>query len=638
MKWIVRAFLLLITLVFIVLAGATYMLVTFDPNNYKTQIAQAVSESTGRTFAIEGDISATVFPVLGFTANAVRLGNPDGFGGGDFLTVGKLQAGVKVEPLFQQKIELTKVTLVEPSINVIKLANGKSNADFPKGEEINVESGTATDMPPMDLSVEEIEVTNAKVTYDDRAKGEKWAIDPLNLNLPGFKPGDNTPVKIDMTMKRGDDMAVRVNANATMKAAPKDGTFTLTGAQADITLKSPALTSDVNVSLRGDMNLDQKAETLEGKNMKLSWQGTDITSEVTVKKFRSAPHVSFTASAPNVDIDALMAAFKKKDKAGNDESDLMPFDVIRNLGLDGTIKIDSLKVTGLAATGVYATLKADNGVLKIAPLTATLYEGAFDSSITVDARNNTPTLSAAGGVDNVQVGPILQAKAGQDFLTGKAGFKFDLRGTGRTLTAVRSSSGGSFGFDFGEGYINKWELSKRINQAIAYFETGEMTENVSDKIYFTSLDGTFTGQNGVFTNSDLELLAPKSHALGSGTVNFARSTVDYSLRVGLGDDPEKVKDASHLPIRISGPLSKPQYALDVQALVHERFQEKIDEKKDELLNKAFEKLSGKKQEPAAAAPADGEAVAAPDATPEAAPEKEPDTREQLLRGLLGGSQ
>jgi len=168
-----------------------------------------------------------------------------------------------------------------------------------------------------------------------------------------------------------------------------------------------------------------------------------------------------------------------------------------------------------------------------------------------------------------------------------------------------------------------------------------MTENVSDKIYFTSLDGTFTGQNGVFTNNDLELLAPKSHALGSGTVNFARNTVDYSLRVGLGDDPEKVKDASHLPIRISGPLSKPQYALDVQALVHERFQEKIDEKKDELLNKAFEKLSGKKQEPAAApAPAEGEAVAAPEAaaTPEAVPEKEPDTREQILRGLLGGSQ
>lgn len=640
MKWIVRGFLLLITLAFIVLAAATYMLVTFDPNNYKTQIAEAVTESTGRPFAIEGDISATIFPVLGFTANNVRLGNPDGFGGGDFLTVGKLQAGVKVKPLFERKIELTKVTLVEPSINVIKLASGKSNADFPKAEAVEVEARGASDVPPMDLSVEEIEITSAKVIYDDRAKGQKWVIDPLNLNLPGFKPGDSTPVKIDMTMKRGDDMTVRVNANATMKAAPTDGTFTLSGAQADIGLKAPALASDVNVSLRGDMNFDQKAGTLEGKNMKLSWQGTDITSEMTVKNLSAAPHVSFSATAPNVDIDALMAAFRKKDKAGNDESDLMPFDVIRTLGLDGTIRIDTLKVAGLVATDVNATLTADNGTLKIAPLTAAFYEGAFDSAITVDARNNTPVLSAAGGVQNVQVGPILEAKAGQDFLTGKAGFTFDLRGTGRTLKAVRSTSGGKFAFDFGEGYINKWELSKRINQAIAYFESGEVTENVSDKIYFTSLDGTFTGQNGVFTNSDLELLAPKSHALGGGTVDFARGVVDYRLRVGLGDDPEKMKDASHLPVRISGPLSKPQYALDVQALVQDRFQEKIDEKKDELVNKALEKLTGKKQEPGgetgaepgAPAPA---SEAAPEAAGEATPQAEPDPREQLIRGLFG---
>lgn len=633
MKWIVRGFLLLITLAFVVLAGATYMLVTFDPNKYKTQIAQAVTESTGRPFSIDGDISATIFPVLGFTANNVKLGNPAGFGDGDFLSVGKIQAGVKVEPLFQNRIELTKVTLMQPSINVIKLANGKSNTEFANGEEVKVE--TTGDAAPMELSFAEIEITGAKVAYDDRVTGQKWAIDPMNLNLPGFKPGDSTPVKIDLTMKR-DDMTVTLKAGATMKAAPQDGTFTLTGLQADMDLKAPMLANTTTVSLRGDMILNDKAETMEGKNMKLSWQGTDISSQITVKTYKSAPHITFSATAPSVDLDVLNAALVKQDKEKSAQKDLMPFDVLRTLNLTGDIKIDTLKVAGLNASGVTAQINAEKGVLKIAPVTASFYEGAFNSTITVDARKAMPFLTAAGSVTDVSVGPILQAKMGQDFLTGKAAFEFNLRGGGRTLNAIRSSSAGTFGFDFGEGYINKWQLSRLINQAIAYFEKGEVDQNASDKIYFTSLDGTFVGQGGIFRNSDLELLAPKSHALGGGTINFANSTVDYSLRVGLGDDPEKIKDAKHLPIRISGPLSKPTYNLDMQALV----QEKIDEKKDELINKALEKLSGKKDKPAAdaaATPADG-APAAADATAAPAPaeKKEADPAEELIKGLFGG--
>ena len=633
MKWIVRGFLLLVVLVFLAVAGATYMLATFNPNDYKTQIATAVTNATGRPFAINGDIKASLFPVLGFTAQQVVMGSPAGFNDAEFVKVGSMQAGVKVRPLLEKKIELTRITLVEPAINIVKLANGKTNMEFTRTGDATVK--TPGDTPDMDLSVEEIEISRARVLYTDKAKGESWTIDPLNLNLPGFKPGSSTPVKIDMTMKRGDDMAVRVNATATMNAALGDGVFTLSGAKADIDIKSVALARNAAVKLRGDMILNNKTQTLEGKDIKITWDGTNISSAVKVTNFKE-PRISFTAAAPSLDIDNLMGALAKKEKAANDNKDLLPFDLLRTLGIDGTITIETLKMAGLAANGVNATIAANGGQLKIAPVTARLYEGSLNAAVTVDARNNTPSLAVKGDLKDVQVGPILAAKMGSDYLTGKAGFKIDLQSRGRSMSALRSAAGGSFGFDFGEGYVNKWQLSRLINQAIAYFETGQLTENVSDKIHFTSLDGNFTGQNGVFRNNDLVLLAPRSHALGSGTVNFAQNNVDYTVRVGLGDDPAKITGAKHIPVRISGPLAKPQYGIDVQALVGQ----KVEEKKQELLNKAFDRLSGQDKkaapaEPSAAAGGENTENAAPSSAP--ADSKKPDPREQLLRGIFGGN-
>ena len=182
------------------------------------------------------------------------------------------------------------------------------------------------------------------------------------------------------------------------------------------------------------------------------------------------------------------------------------------------------------------------------------------------------------------------------------------------MNALNRSAGGQLQFDFGKGYINKWQLSRLMNQAIAYFETGKLDQNASDKIYFTSLDAVFTGQGGVFKNSDLVLIGPKSHALGSGSVNLAAQSVDYTVRVGGGDNPEKFAKKSHLPVRMTGPFSKPAYSIDMQALmqdaVGQKIEEKIEEKKEELFQDLFKKLDKKSKK----------ADPAPESVPESVPE------------------
>ena len=53
---------LVAVVVVLIIAAIIIIPMTFDPNDYKDQIAKAVKENTGRALKIEGDVELTVFP------------------------------------------------------------------------------------------------------------------------------------------------------------------------------------------------------------------------------------------------------------------------------------------------------------------------------------------------------------------------------------------------------------------------------------------------------------------------------------------------------------------------------------------------------------------------------------------------
>ena len=60
----------------VLLAIAVPLLI--DPNDYKDELVQAVKEHTGRELKVEGDISLSVFPWLGWRWNRFRSPMPPG--------------------------------------------------------------------------------------------------------------------------------------------------------------------------------------------------------------------------------------------------------------------------------------------------------------------------------------------------------------------------------------------------------------------------------------------------------------------------------------------------------------------------------------------------------------------------------
>lgn len=619
MKALVRIIAVLVLLAVVLVGGAAVALMTIDPNSYKGQISTAVKEATGRNLAIAGDIDVMFYPVLGFKAAGLSLGNPEGFVEKEFINANEVQAGVKIIPLLSRQIEVTMVRLVKPSIIVVKKADGTTNLEFARKEAAG--KAAAADF---NISVEAIEVSDAQVTYIDKAADKITSINPLNLKMPGYEAGRDIPVSLDMVINNpAPAKPVKLDIAATMNARPDQGEFAFRDMKSNVDL------GGADASATAHVTLNTKTQEIAITNLETGWQGTSLKGQATVKNF-SSPSVTFDVSSPSVDLDALLP--KDPAQAQNNNKPLLPVDMLRSLTLDGKAAIGTLKTAGLTMSNVRLDVTARDGVLKADPLTLNMYDGALTTNVQIDARGVSPAFNIKGGLKGMEVGKFLTARMGQDYLTGIANIDFDLYSRGNTMDALNKASGGRIGFDFGNGYINKWQLSKLMNQAIAYFETGKLDENADDKVYFTSLDGVFTGQNGTFSNDNLALVGPKSHALGSGIVNIGAQSVNYSVRVGLGDDVEKFAQAKHLPIRIQGPLSKPSYALDMQAMIEDVASQKIEEKKEELMDNLFKKLDRSSEttqpsEPSATGPAAIEPAAPP------TPEKERDPLKSLLEGL-----
>ncbi|MCA1791837.1 MAG: AsmA family protein [Thioalkalivibrio sp.] len=224
MKWILRLLGLVGILVLLAVIVGVYLAMTFDPNAYKDRIEDKVAEVTGRELTLAGSIELTLFPSLGLRLEDVRLANAEGFTETPFAEVRVVDVAVAVLPLIRGEIEVQRVEADGVSIHLARDAQGRSNWDdlIERAEEArsdaveehgNAGSGRARAAFD-DIQIAGLEVTNLRLEWDDRQAGTRVLLAPLNLLVRGFRPGMETPVKLDGSMRiEEESIAIRPAAS-----------------------------------------------------------------------------------------------------------------------------------------------------------------------------------------------------------------------------------------------------------------------------------------------------------------------------------------------------------------------------------------------------------------------------------------
>jgi len=388
--------------------------------------------------------------------------------------------------------------------------------------------------------------------------------------------------------------------------------------------EAPA-TADSTVLGKAGAKLQWEASSTHAAvtDLQLHMDDTHLNGQMRIDQF-NAPAITFALRADDIDLDrylptpakgnstpppaaktpatpaAPVAAAGKGAAAG-----ALPLDALHGLNLDGTLRLDRLKAYQLRSTDIELKIRAKDGLLRVHPATASLYEGQYQGDVSLDVRRDTPRISLDEHVTGVQSGPLLKDLTGDDKLLGQADVTAKLSGAGATPEQIRGSLNGNASFAFTNGAVKGVNIASVIRSAQAKLKGQPApADDQPNQTDFAELKGTAEVTNGLVSNHDLSLKSPLLRITGKGEISLPKETIDYLLTTkivgsleGQGGGALNDLKGIAIPVRIGGTFSKPTYMPDLSAALGEaakaKVQEKVEEKKRKLQEKVQEKVQEK---------------------------------------------
>jgi AsmA protein len=618
MRWIVRIGSGLVMLIVVMVAG-----VFLIPSQKVAQVAAAqFFKATGRVLTVEGEVSPTVWPVLGVKTGLVRIANADWSRAGPMLEAEGLTIGVEMAALFGGDIKITKIEAIRPQIILERGKDGVDNWDTVPGGGAGAASPAPTGADTARaqvITLDEGMIKDGSLLFIDHATGTRVdlrniaaqvrlpdAAGPATFTLSAVKEGVRVAmdgrVAAFKAFAAGDlsDTTLRANVGGStfefdgrMGLAPVVAEGALTADLADLAAlagiagqTAPVLPQGLGATVRqvsGALTIASAGSVhLRGATVQLDANRLNGDFDLTFGGAR--PKVTAKMTAGALDFAALAGGNTGAGGGGGGGVAAAPapgwsrdvIDVSALAGMDAAVALSADSIdfgrASVNQTRLLVTLDRARMVIEARQLQA--YGGNVTGNFVINGRGG---LSVGGDLTlaGIAMQPLLQDVAKFDRLigTGDIGVKF--LGVGNSISGIMNSLSGSGTLRFGKGELLGLDLLGMLRALDAgYVGAGQKT-------IFDAITGSFTLQNGVLFNDDLRLGAPYIAATGAGQVGIGARDVAYRL-TGTALAGSDGTGGVTVPVVISGPWAQPKFRLDMQALIDQN----LAEEKEKLKVKA----------------------------------------------------
>ncbi|KAF0190720.1 MAG: AsmA protein [Gammaproteobacteria bacterium] len=331
---------------------------------------------------------------------------------------------------------------------------------------------------------------------------------------------------------------------------------------------------------------------------------TKLDGAVSIEDF-ARQSLRFSLNIDDIDLDRYLPPVKQP-VAGTPAgaaaagADAVPLDTLRALDIDGTLKIGKVKVSNMRSSDITVTTLAKDGVIRLHPLSATLYDGKYSGDIQADARGNVLALSLNEKLTGVQAAPLLKDMINDDMVSGRANVEANITLRGTTPEAARKTINGTAAFSFADGAVKGLNVAKMIRDTKARFDKQPVADEKEPRqTDFSEMSGSLQITNGLVRNDDLSVKAPLLRVGGKGTANLVSEELDYLAMIKLvdsktgqaGKDLDSLKGLT-IPLRIGGTFTKPTFKVELDEALKDKAKQRVEELRAE--EKA--KLDAKKAE------------------------------------------
>lgn len=208
--------------------------------SYKGLATDKVKEITGRELQVNGKITLSLLPNPTITVKDVTLASLPNADIPSLLEVKEISASLSILSLFRGNIEISKIEINRPVLNLERMRNGLASWEFPKMQS-NVSNSSTDQNAGFSLYINLIQIVDAKLNYvnfADKAKGNNVTpttidIDRLEIkNLHGpsdlacqfYSSGKHYDITGNIDEKHG-SIALTVNLNVLQEKINLSGDF-----------------------------------------------------------------------------------------------------------------------------------------------------------------------------------------------------------------------------------------------------------------------------------------------------------------------------------------------------------------------------------------------------------------------------
>ena len=458
------------------------------------------------------------------------------------------------------------------------------------------------------LSLTRDKVDGGKVTLDltlNDAKSKLTAKVALAAVQGAFTAMKAGPLDADIEMQ-GDGRTTKAKLAGTLTGNLDAKRFEIPNLALNAKVSDPkipkgAFDASITGAARADIGKDTASLDFNGK-----LDESNVNGKIGVARF-SPLALTFDVTADQLDVDKLTGkapgkAGDAKQQAQKDKDEKIDLSALKDLNATGSLKIGRLTAMNVKSSQVRAEVKAAGGRIEVAPLSAQLYQGTLNGALSANAADN--AFKVKQTLSGVAMGPLLHDAAQIDTLEGKGTVSVDVTAQGATMAALKKALNGTAAINLADGAIKGIDIAGTIRSAQTKLRElrGQQVQasNMAQKTDFSELKASFNLKNGVAHNNDLSMKSPLLRVGGEGDIDIGNDRLNYLLKATLvatsrGQGGKEATDLRGLtvPVKLTGALGSPQYALDFGSMVTEVA-------KQQLQDQILKRVTG--QTPAGAQP------------------------------------
>lgn len=614
MRWLIRAAMALILALAVGLAG----LMLLPQERIARIAADQLGAQTGRAVTLAAPLSLSFWPVLGIETGPVSIANADWAEAAPMLEARALSIAVDAAAALRGEVRIRRVLAQDPVLRLSRGRDGRANWDFSGAAAPAANAAPETAGGPAPLPVlERLELRGARLIY---AEPDRTPLDlgGVDLVLAWPDPGGVADLSVAMGPSGARlkiaaqiaDFAAFLNgavARITAEISAPGGSLRFVGRASTSGAAAGRIEADAadsarlaraaglgalhippglgrSASLRADLTYTADGR-LALRDLDLALDGNRMRGAADID-LSGKPRFTARLAAGALDLTGLGAGAESGAGAGpgagtgSQAWSRDPIDASA-LGLaDGslTFAAQSVALPQTRLGAVQGTLRIDSAraVLEFARLEA------FGGQITGQlVANNRSGLSVGGDLTarNLGTAMLLTDLAGFDRLSGPASGHLAFLGVGQDMAAIMASLSGKGGIEMGQGRIAGFDLDALM--------AGD--KSARGTTVFDRLTAGFTIAGGVLRNDDLAMSLPNFRADGAGQIGLAARDADYLItpvalrpRGGAG---------LALPIRIRGPWSDLSIRPELDGILKEKADAKIEAVRAETEERLKQKLS-----------------------------------------------